>query len=47
MVKTLPDNKLEALPNPFWQYKFVEGELQGEWEIANLDVRLYSCHECV
>lgn len=39
MVKTLPDNELKALPNPFWQYKFGAGDLKAhDWQISGIDV---------
>lgn len=39
MVKTLPDNELKAVVNPFWQYKFDAGDLStSEWDISGIDV---------
>lgn len=39
MVKTLPDNELKAMPNPFWQYKFTAGDIKAdEWQLSGIDV---------
>lgn len=39
MVKTLPDNELKAVANPFWQYKFAAGDLKpNEWQLSGIDV---------
>lgn len=39
MVRTLPDNELKALANPFWQYKFSAGDLKAhDWQISGIDV---------
>lgn len=39
MVKTLPDNELKAVGNPFWQYKFASGDLKpNEWQLSGIDV---------
>lgn len=45
MVKTLPDNELKAMLNPFWQYKFAAGDLSSnEWQLSGIDVsRLAQC----
>lgn len=39
MVKTLPDNELKAIGNPFWQYKFAAGDLNtSDWNLSGIDV---------
>lgn len=39
MIRTLPDNDLKALPNPFWQYKFSAGDLNArDWQLSGIDV---------
>ncbi|MCJ1284989.1 hypothetical protein MMC26_004326 [Xylographa opegraphella] len=40
MVKTLPDEQLVAMSNPFFQYRFAPGDFtEEEWDASNIDVR--------
>ncbi len=39
MIKTLPDNELKPMINPFFKYDFAPGDLNPEeWEHSGLDV---------
>ncbi|KAF4334818.1 tyrosinase precursor (monophenol monooxygenase) [Fusarium beomiforme] len=41
MIKVLPDNKLKAMPNPFFDYAFEVGDSKKiPWEFSNLDTTL-------
>ena len=43
MVKTLPDEKLVPMSNPFLQYRFVDSDLtKKEWEASGIDVRAFA-----
>lgn len=54
MVKTLPDNELKPMPNPFFNYKFATSDLKNdEWgSVPSFRVSattasiLYSTPEC-
>ena len=42
MVKTLPDNKLVPMTNPFFQYKFADTDLtEKEWEASGINVMTF------
>lgn len=40
MIRTLPDNELELMDNPFFNYKFQVGDLSDDdWEDSEFSVR--------
>ncbi|MCJ1439065.1 hypothetical protein MMC27_008456 [Xylographa pallens] len=46
MVKTLPDEQLVAMSNPFLQYKFASGDLtEEEWKASNIDITIPNVKE--
>lgn len=42
MVKTLPDNELKLMDNPFFQYKFASTDIKPEeWDVAGINVSTF------